>query len=723
MPIARILRTTGLAVVLAVLAVGPFLRGLFFWTELLASLGLVAVGCLLWLAGRGLGGLSAGLSGGLPAGLSGGLPGAALLALLGVYLVQFAWAVYPRGNLDWTLRVGAALLAYVMLRAEAGPALRRWLGWLFVLSAVGVGLLGFAEFTGYLGKDAALAQALSLVGLSGRMFTTFQYPNTAAAYFLAAMLAAAGLGLDDLKPWKLSLTGGLMTFLALAFFFTVSRGALVVLPFGLALFFLGLERGRRWPALLLLLIAFAGLAGAMKGVGVASAARHWPTAFRWLGAATAGGAVAGLALGFFLRLKIRWQAALAGAALLLAVAGFLLIRPAGTLLPKQATRLLDINFKTVNVALRLIYDQDALQMAADRPLGRGGWGWDRGYRQYQAFNYTARETHDHYAQTAVEAGWLGLAVLLTALAAALWAAWQSRRNNPLGWSLAAGAGLIAAHSAIDFNLSFGVIWLLLWCLLAAGAAPAAPAKRERALFWAGAALAGALALVAGPLFLGSLYADRGDLRQAVKYDPLQSEPLLQLGDRDSLEKAARLDPFHSGIHFQLAIARELQKDYQGAYTAATAALEAQPQVSAYYTKAAELAGKLMTDALHNGRLEEARHLAGDLVQMGAGFTRRKAEGDALQKMWSAGPKLEMAPAFQLRYGQALYLKGDEAAAVPLLKAAGKVGLLGSEAHVWLYAIYEKRGDTQGMKELQDKPWIRFKDQNPVYKALKTWQPG
>jgi len=724
----KVLRYTGLALVLAVLAVGPFFRGLFFWGDLLAALAAVGAGFGLWVAGRRMAGL--------PAGIPGGVAGGALLALLGLYLLQFAWAVFPRGNLDWVLRVAAAWFAYAMLRAEAGPGLRRWLGWTFAISAAGIGLLGFMEYTGYLLNDPGLAKTLSLVGLNTRMFTTFQYPNTAAAYFLAAMLAAAGLGLEDLKPWKLGAAGGLMTFLLLAFFFTVSRGALVVLPFGLILFFAGLEKDRRWAGLLLLLAATAPMIVAMKSVGIYSAAHNYVSAFKWVAAAAAGGVLAGVILAFFLRLKGRLQAGLAGGALVLAVAALLLLRPAGSLLPQQATRLLDINFKTVNVVLRLIYDQDALKMAADHPLGRGGWGWDRGYRQVQSFNYTARETHDHYAQTAVEAGWAGLAALLTALAAALWAAWQGRVGNPLGWSLAAGAGLIAAHSAIDFNLSFGVIWLLLWSLLAAAAHPAPepqPRIARPALVGAGAAAAG-LAALATVLCLGARLTDRAaalsDQKQpeaaaalaarAARYDRWDSEPLRLLGDRASLERAAQLDPYHSGIRFSLAIARELAKDYEGALAEAEAALANQPMVSAYYSKVASLQGNLLNDALHNGQKDDARQRAAALVQLGSDFARRKATADAMQKNWSAGPKLQMAADFKLRYGQALYLTGNAAEATPLLQEAAKVGLLGSEAELWLYVIYEKAGDKKAMAGLETKPWIRFRNQNPIYKLIREW---
>ncbi|HWI66542.1 MAG TPA: O-antigen ligase family protein, partial [Symbiobacteriaceae bacterium] len=608
MKLSPFLRYTGLSLVLAVLAVGPFLKGLFFWTELLGAIAAVGAGFGLWLLGRRLGGLSAALPG--------GWAGGALLALVGLYVLQFAWAVFPRGNLDWVLRMAAGWFAYVMLRAESGPGLRRWLGWTFVVSAVGVGFLGFLEFTGYVLKDPDLASMLTLVGLSQRMFTTFQYPNTAAVYFLAAMLAAAGLALEDMRAWKLGVLGGLTTFLLLAFFFTVSRGAVVALPFGLLLFFAGLDNRRRWAGLLLLVAAAAPMVVAMKSVGLFSAAHNYISAFKWIAAATVGGAFLGVVLAFFLKLSGRVQAALAGVAVVAAVAGLLVLRPAGGLLPAQATRLFDINLKTTNVVLRLIYDQDALSMAADRPLGRGGWGWDRGYRQYQDFNYTARETHDQYAQTAVEAGWLGLAALLTALAGALWAAWQNRSESPLGWTLAAGAGLVAAHSAIDFNLSYGAMWLLLWSLLAVGGRPAADAapRLERPLLVGGAlasvvVLGFALLLLPGSRLTdqAAALAEKGATEQAAAtakraavYDRWHSEPLLLMGNLASLERAVKLDPYHSGAQFKLAIARELNKDLPGALTAANAALANQPMVSAHYAKVAALEGTLLNGALHDG---------------------------------------------------------------------------------------------------------------------------
>ncbi|HYF94767.1 MAG TPA: O-antigen ligase family protein [Symbiobacteriaceae bacterium] len=726
---SRILRYCGVALTLAVLAVGPYLKGLFFWTELLVAIAAVSAGFGLWMVGRRMEGLSAGVPG--------GWAGGALLALLALYVLQFAWAVYPRGNLDWVLRVAAAWFTYVMVRAESGPGLRRWLGWVFVLSAAGVGVVGFLEFTGYLLKDPEITRMLSLVGAKDRMFTTFQYHNAASTYFLAATLATAGLALEDLKVWKLSVAGALMTFLQLAFFFTVSRGAVVVLPIGLLLLLAGLEGRRRWSALLLLAVAAAPMVVAMKSIGDFSAANNYVSAFKWIAAATAGGAAGATALAYFLRLRGRLQAALAGLGLAMVVAALLVIRPAEGLLPSQALRLLDINFKTVNVVLRLIYDEDALRMAADRPLGRGGWGWDRGYRQYQEFNYVARETHNHYAQTAVEAGWAGLAALLAALSAALWAAWRSRaEGGTLGWALAAGAGLIATHSAIEFSLSFGAIWLLVWILLAAATQPVAEpsARLERPALVAGGAAAIVVAVLAALLAVGSRLTDtatalaeagqpeaaRAAAQKAARFDRWGSEPLLVIGDLTSLEQAARLDPYHSGARFRLAIARELNKDLDGALSEAKAALAKHPMVNTYYSKVADLEGTLLNGALHDGRVDEARQRAADLVTLYTDFMARKAVADPKQALWTSVPKLAMSADFKLRAGQALFLTGDVAGAAPLLKDAAKVGLLGSEADLWLYVIYEKQGDKKAMAALETKPWIRFRNVNPIYKLIREW---
>jgi tetratricopeptide (TPR) repeat protein len=735
MNLSRILRSVGMTCLVLTLMVGPFLRGLFFWSELLGALTVVAVGFSLWLLGRRLGGLTSGLPG--------GLVGTALLALLGFYLLQFAWAVFPRGNLDAVLRVTVGWFAFVMMRAESGPLLRKWLAWSFVLSAGAVGLLGFAEITGYTALNPELTRSLALMNLSTRMFTVFQYPNTAATYLFAALLVSVGLGvgggLARTKSERFQrasvqvAAGGLISLLMMAFFFTISRGAIVVLPIGLFLLFLGLTGRQKWSALLLLMAGVLPALVALRGIGANAAIHNYVSAFRWIGAATAGGLASALVLVFFERLKQRLQMGLVAGALVLGVVGILVVRPSGNLLPAQAARLMDFNPRTQNVVLRLIYDQEAARIVADHPLGSGGWGWDRSYRQYQAFNWIARETHNHYAQVAVEAGVLGLGALLVALGGALWTAWRGRGDSALGWTMASGAALIAVHSTIDFNLSYGLIWLLLWVLFGASMRPALPTRFERWLPWSGLVVGIGVAALAGTLWVGARYtaeADRledaarhGDAvaaaRTAIRYDRWDTVPLMIIGDQPALAKVIQLDPRNARAHFDLAIQLERAKDQDGALREARQAMTLQPMLSLYTNKVASLTGTFMNDAVRNGDQPEARKRAQEILTLAAQVQARKIRGDQFQHYWGA-PALALDSESILRLGQALYLTGDMVGAEARLTEASKVGLLGSEGEVWLYVMYEKAGNKAKVAVLEGRPWIRFRQGNPVYKNLKAW---
>ncbi|HLO04581.1 MAG TPA: O-antigen ligase family protein, partial [Symbiobacteriaceae bacterium] len=688
--VSGVLRGTGIGIALLVLVAAPFFRGLFFWTELLPAIALVSLAFLLWVIGRRLGGLSVGVPG--------GVVGGALLALVGCYLLQFFWASFPRGNLDWLLRAVAGWYILAMFRAEDSVLVRRFLAWSFVVGASALAVHGLVEFTGMRVLNAELLNSLSLVGLSSRMYTAFQYPNTAAIYFLVALFLAIGLGVESGRAWLKGLVGGLGALLAIAFFFTISRGAVVVVPFGLILLFLGLGREHRWPGLLLLGAALVPTVVAVGPIGALAAARGFGSAFAWIGAAVLAGALLGALVGLLGRLPFRRQLALVAVVAVIGAVGLGVGRAGRPLLPKQASRLFEINLQTQNVVLRLIYDQDALRMVGDQPLGRGGWGWTRSYRQYATFNYTARETHNHFAQTAVDAGVPGLIALVTALLAGLWGAWRNRVGNPLGWAMAAGAALIAGHSLIDFDLSYGGVWLMLWSLL--GAALSGAPKGEREGIMASGAVASALAILvtASALWQGARLTEEAAslaakgknaesqavAARAVAWDALNSEALVQTAEHALLLRAVQVDPTNPEAWFKLAVSHEVRKEWQLGLAATQKAAELDPWESRYVDKEARLAGFLMLDELAAGRKDSAVKKAQDLLALEKAWTDRLASAKENQHLWRVTPA-KLDPATELRFGQARFLQGDLAGAKqPLLKAA-QVGLLNSEAEVWLYA--------------------------------------
>ncbi|MBW4083775.1 O-antigen ligase family protein [Paenibacillus sp. S150] len=111
------------------------------------------------------------------------------------------------------------------------------------------------------------------------------------------------------------------------------------------------------------------------------------------------------------------------------------------------------------VAARGLLYRDAWKLAAEAPwLGRGGGTWRSTYLAAQSRPYVGSQVHSGYLDLLLNLGGVGLAVILLLLAAAGWlaAAAAPRLLPPL---LA-----LALHSAVDFDWSYGLIWLLLFLL-------------------------------------------------------------------------------------------------------------------------------------------------------------------------------------------------------------------------------------------------------------------
>ncbi|KWX77842.1 hypothetical protein AMQ84_11425 [Paenibacillus riograndensis] len=111
------------------------------------------------------------------------------------------------------------------------------------------------------------------------------------------------------------------------------------------------------------------------------------------------------------------------------------------------------------VAARGLFYRDAWKLAAEAPwLGRGGGTWRSTYLAAQSRPYVGSQVHSGYLDLLLNLGGVGLAVILLLLLAA-------------GWLVAAGAPrllppllALALHSAVDFDWSYGLVWLLLFLL-------------------------------------------------------------------------------------------------------------------------------------------------------------------------------------------------------------------------------------------------------------------
>ncbi|WP_212939837.1 tetratricopeptide repeat protein [Paenibacillus antibioticophila] len=359
----------------------------------------------------------------------------------------------------------AAGYAAALQAAACGGTAVRFLesGWLLT-----TGLLALASLAVVYGclpwSGAILRTADREVAAAGaRLGGLLQYPNTFGAVMGAALLerltALAALprqAFTRAGRWQGQQAGALAPVFALCLLLTESRGAFAALAAAWAIAALLLRRGERLRfalhsaaalgagALLAAPLLRAGLAPpALQGLAaLAAALGGWA-------AATAALAAAGPRA---LRL-ITGKRCAAGVAALAAAAGLLALAAArpGALqaLPQRLTG-------AATLLARGDMYADALRVIGGAPwLGQGGDTWRSVYRSVQSSPYTGSEVHSGYLDLLMDLGLAGVLVLLAWIIPALRSAFRSRCR------LLPSVLLLLLHSLIDFDLSYGLVWLLL----------------------------------------------------------------------------------------------------------------------------------------------------------------------------------------------------------------------------------------------------------------------
>ncbi|WP_340005062.1 O-antigen ligase family protein [Paenibacillus sp. FSL K6-0276] len=111
------------------------------------------------------------------------------------------------------------------------------------------------------------------------------------------------------------------------------------------------------------------------------------------------------------------------------------------------------------VSARALFYRDAWRLAVEAPwLGRGGETWRSSYLAAQSRPYVGSQVHSGYLDILLNLGFVGLAAILLMLLAA---GWLLAKRLP---RLLPPFLVIFLHSAVDFDWSYGLIWLLLFWL-------------------------------------------------------------------------------------------------------------------------------------------------------------------------------------------------------------------------------------------------------------------
>ncbi|MBW5447906.1 hypothetical protein GE107_17775 [Cohnella sp. CFH 77786] len=287
---------------------------------------------------------------------------------------------------------------------------------------------------------------------------------------------------------------------------TESRGALAALLAGLALG-VALAGQRRTRIKLVLGAAwtvpggFAAARGALRGWNGGGMEGAWLTV-----AAVVAGASVLYGLWRWLEQADRQeeglrkfpyarQAWISGAALLLLCGAIM----AGSGWLGAAGRISGGHYGTA--ASRLLFYRDAWRMFLDSPwIGFGGDSWRTLFGLYQSEPYVGGEVHSGYLEILLDTGLLGLAVFAGILIVWVRRVWERKREA------LAPAAVLLGHAAVDFDLSYAGIWLLLlaWFALFAAEEEERPGLRRPGAVWVAAGL------LAGASAWGAWAAWHGD---------------------------------------------------------------------------------------------------------------------------------------------------------------------------------------------------------------------
>lgn len=425
--------------------------------------------------------------------------------------------------------------------------------------------------------------------------------------------------------------------------------------------------------------------------------------------------------------------------------------PASQILPDSVVyRARAIDAGQPSLVDRKEFMRDALRIWRDHPLlGAGGGAWNALYHQYQRSLYWTTEVHSGPLQVAVETGLPGTVAFL----ATWWWFWRSvwrlRRSGggpdslpgsvlPLGFGGAALA--LGLHSVGDFDLSIPALAMTLWVLFGAVAgldlsaparvrAPLVPAAnrggpgRWRPLAEAILPLAAALALVLpsagrwqagrigaeGARFMaaGELRAAAEKLEHAARLDPLRASYRVDLGQIFSVAgiTLGRMDYLEKGERETLAAVALQSHDIPVVARAVEVfTLQAKPDLA---VEQAERLAALLPLAtfpyerlgiayvaaargqLRYGERDRAEAYIQKAADLPARVERVRTAAGGGWRSESGGPRV--TPLIRLAAAQALYLRGEDGAAISALRPLAGDGGVGATASLWLAAAERRRG--------------------------------
>ena len=527
-------------ILLLVLALAPFFKGLYYEQQMLGFQVAVFIAFLLFLVkNRALR-------------INHPLDYAAAAFALG-YLLSVPGAADVREALLSFMRVLAGLMIYLIISFRAAE------NWFRLKMLITMYLSGFIALIGTLLNLTGVIETAK-VWDSGVIQTTFEYKNAGALFLLICILLGVYL-INSLNNRKLVIFVSCVNFLHILFLLgTQSRAVWLLSPLCLLIVIWGLPRNFRLPAIVQTIIT-AIPALILSGQVINSlndSNSEQAIILMFLGLCVTGVAVF-LWQGWSTRLTHTKLVFVVMAALFLIIAAGIF---AGTGTNSIGEKLHNIATFDFNAQERMVFFHDAFKIFVQHPLlGAGGKGWDVLYLNTQSYGYYAENVHNDFLQIAVESGIVGLLPFLS-----LWAAFfviclrfarqhSDSTNNQISYLLLGIGTAMFLHFLFDFDLAHGAIAFIMWTFLglarsyqycdSAGSSSLSKSKPSLKFpVYVSIIVFGILySLISLSFLTGDLWFSRG-------------ENVLETGDlaaaREDFEKALSFDPWKANTLTSLA---------------------------------------------------------------------------------------------------------------------------------------------------------------------------
>jgi len=341
---------------------------------------------------------------------------------------------------------------------------------LIVCSATILGLVGFLGALNQISPSFQNLFGMSFWGLyfSGRINSTFQYPNTSASFYAITLFLGLYLQLQQPERLQKVLYSILNYVIFSAFFFAFSRGANVAILITLGFFFLVLPqdtlRVKSSSFLVALLFPFLLFQSKLDNSLVHSSALAFWILY-----------LIGLLIFIVLTFCIsfaskKYYQFFSKKKVLVLLLIILSIELVFLFFIKVQEKGREMSLETTNVIQRFTFYHDALKMGLKRPwLGWGGGGWAAHYFFFQSSTYYTKFAHSFYLDTFIESGFIGLILVLFLIFYIFWNFLKktlSHSTSEITAFLATTVFFIFIHSSIDLNFAMGAYHIIAWTMLA-----------------------------------------------------------------------------------------------------------------------------------------------------------------------------------------------------------------------------------------------------------------